>query len=142
MIDQNQRQYFAGQDVQSVIAALQGALWAQGIQLAQTGPAQWSGKGSAASYAMVPKVSVGVLPMQDGFFVDVKLSPDFDMNGLIIFIVAWLVFFPVAVILAIVAYQDWQNRGQQFFQAVWAPLASRIATPPGPQFGPGAWGPR
>jgi hypothetical protein len=140
MIDQSQRQYFTGQDVQGVITTVQGTLYSAGIQLQQTGPASWTGRGTAASYGMVPKVLIAALPMQGGFFLDVKVTPDFEGSGIVIFIVSWFVFFPLAIVLGVLAYQDWQRRGQQMLQSIWAPLAPRIAQPPGPQFGPSAWG--
>lgn len=135
MLDKNERQFFTGSDTQSVIQSLQGTLYAQGIALTQTGPAQWAGRGQTATYAMVPKVSVSLMQAQGGFFVDVRVSADFETNGLVIFIVAWLFFFPVAIVLAIMGYQEWEKRQQALQQALWAPLAHRIAAPP-----QAAWG--
>jgi len=138
MLDKSDRYYLAGQDVASAIATLQGALYSAGIPLAQVGPNQWSGRGQVGSYSMVPKVMVTTLPAQDGFFLDSRITPDFEGNGLVLFIVAWLFFFPVAIILAFMAYQDWQTRQTQLSQLMWAPLAPRIAQPPGQPWGPPA----
>ncbi len=136
MLDKNERQFFTGEDTQSVIQSLQGTLYQHGIGVTQTGPAQWGGRGQTAAYGMVPKVSISLMPAQGGFFVDVRVSADFETNGLVIFIVAWLFFFPVAIILGFLGYQDWQNRQMQLSQALWAPLAHRIAQPPAPAWGP------
>ncbi len=140
MLDRNERNYFTGQDVQGVVMTLQGALAAQGIYLQPYGPSNWSGRGQAASYGIAPKASLTATPVQGGFFVDLRFSPDFESNSLVLFIVAWLVFFPVAVILAVMAYQDWEVRQRQLFYAVWSPVAGLMAPPPMGMYGmpPGA----
>jgi hypothetical protein len=134
MLDRNDRQYFTGQDVQSVLSSLQSTLHASGIQLMPTGPSSWSGRGTLAVWSMVPKIQVSVMPVQGGFFLDLRISPDFEGNGIVLFVVSWFFFFPVAIVLAVLAYQDWQNRQTALFNALWAPLASRMAPPPGPQW--------
>lgn len=144
MLDKNERQFFAQEHAQSVIQTLSGTLLSAGIPLTQTGPNQWSGRGQLASYGMVPKVLVSMMPVQGGFFLEVRVVADFESNALVILIVLWFVFFPVAIIMAVMGYQDWERRQVQLFQAVWMPLSNRIAAPPGPQFGaPGpGWGAR
>lgn len=136
MLDKNERQYFSQEHAQSVIQTVSGTLHSAGIALTQTGPNQWTGRGQVASYGVVPKVLVSMMPMQNGFFLDVRIVADLESNAIVILIVLWFVFFPVALILGLMGYQDWERRQVQLFQAVWMPLANRIATPPGPQFGP------
>jgi hypothetical protein len=133
MLDKNERNYFPGADVNGTLTLLGGALAQSGIQLAQFGPNTWSGKGSVVNYGIAPKASVTVTQMQDGFFLDVRMSAEFESNALILFVVAWLFFFPIAIILAVMAYQDWEARMRQLFYAVWGPLAPRMGPPPGYQ---------
>lgn len=140
MLDKNERQFFSQDHAASVIQTLTGTLHAMGIPLTQTGPNQWSGRGQVASHGIVPKVLVTMAPMQNGFFLDVRAIADIESNSVVLLIVLWLVFFPVAIILGFMAYQDWERRQVQFFQAVWTPLANRMAQPPGPQFGPPGYG--
>jgi hypothetical protein len=101
--------------------------------LQQFGPATWSGRGQQAVYGIVPKVAITAQPVQGGFFLDVRMSPDFESNGLILFVVAWVLFFPIALILGVLAYQDWETRQRQLFYAVWSPLAGKMGPPPGYQ---------
>lgn len=133
MLDKNERNYFPGTDVNGILTILGGALGQSGIQLTQFGPNTWSGKGNVVNYGIAPKASVTVTQMQDGFFLDVRMSAEFESNGLILFVFAWLLFFPVAIILAVMAYQDWEARMRQLFYAVWTPLAPRMGPPPGYQ---------
>lgn len=133
MLDKNERNYFPGTDVNGVLGVLGGALAQIGIPLAQFGPTTWSGRGNQVSYGIAPKVSVTVSQMQGGFFLDVRISADFESNALILFVVAWLFFFPAAIILAVLAYQDWEARSRQLFFAVWSPLGPRMGPPPGYQ---------
>jgi hypothetical protein len=135
MLDKSDRQFVPGQDVASVINVLQGSLYAAGIVLAQTGPNQWVGRGQTATYSIVPKVMVSTMAAQGGFFLDVRIAADFEGNGLVIFIVAWLFFFPVAIVLAILAYQDWENRQKYLTGVIWSPLASRLGPPPAAPWG-------
>ncbi len=136
MLDKNERQFFAGNDPQPVIQGISGALYQAGIMLTQTGPNSWGGRAQTGAYGMVPKVAVSVMPVQGGFFIDVRVSPDFETNGLVIFLVAWLFFFPAAIILGLLGYQDWQNRQQQLSGALWSNVQHLMAAPPPPQWGP------
>ena len=121
--------------MQSVVQAIQGALYQSGIGMQQTGPNTWSGKGQQASYGMTPKVTLTTMPTQNGFSVDARVAADFETNGIIILVVAWLFFFPVAIILGILGYQDWQTRQNQLLAAIWAPVQHRMLAPAQPQYG-------
>lgn len=132
MLDKNEQKFITGTDTASVVQSLGGTLYQWGVPLQQTGPTQWAGRGTQASYGMVPKVSVTLTQAQGGFFCDIRVAADFETNGIVILIVAWLFFFPVAIILAYMGYQDWQGRQNQLFYALWTPLANRLAQPPAP----------
>jgi hypothetical protein len=147
MFDRNERQFFSGQDIASVVSAIGAGLSPTGIVLQQTAPNGWTGRAPGASYGLIPKVLVSAMPIQNGFYLDVRVAPDFDSGGLVLFILSWFFFFPLAIILGVLAYQDWQQRQAHLFASVWGPVANRIVAPPAPQFGagppmaPGAWGP-
>ena len=85
---------------------------------------------------MVPKVAVTISPIQDGVCVDVRVSPDFESNGIILFAVAWIFFFPAAVIMAILGYQDWERRAMWTMSAIWTPLSAQMINPPAAAWGP------
>lgn len=133
MLDKNERNYFPGTDVNGTLSILSGALAQSGIELAQFGPNTWGGRGKIVSYGIAPKASVTVTQMQDGYFLDIRMSPDFESNALVIFVISWIFVFPVAIILGVMAYQDWEARMRQLFFAVWSPLGPRMGPPPGYQ---------
>jgi hypothetical protein len=135
MLDKAERQFVPGQDVASVINTLQSSLYGVGITLAQTGPNQWTGRGQTATYSIVPKIMVSTAAAQGGYFLDVRIAADFEGNGLVLFVLAWFFFFPIAIVLAIMAYQDWQNRQNHLSQVIWSPLASRLGPPPAAPWG-------
>ncbi len=135
MIDKNEQRFFGGQDVASVIQQIQGALYQSGIPLQQTGPNSWAGKGQQSSYALTPSITLTTMPVQNGFSVDARVGADLQTNGIIILIVSWIFFFPLAIILGVLGYQDWQTRQTQLLAAIWAPVQNRMLAPPQPQYG-------
>lgn len=138
MIDKNEQRFFGGQDVGAVVQQIQGALYQSGVSLQQTGPNTWSGRSSNSSYGMAPKVTLTTMPAQGGFTVDARVAVDFETNAIIVLVLSWVFFFPLAIILAILGYQDWQTRQNQLLAAIWAPVQSRMMAPPVPQYGPPA----
>src|SRR5688572_7756542 len=106
MLDRNERQYFSGQDIQSIVNAIGGSLSQLGIILQPTGMNTWAGRAPGPSWGMFAKVLVSAVPVQDGFYLDVRVAPDFDSGGIVIFVVAWFFFFPAAIILGVLGYQD------------------------------------
>ncbi len=136
MLDKTEQKFLTGEDSQTVVQSISSVLYQSGIALTQTGPTQWSGRGTVASYGMVPKVSLTLNPGQGGSYCDIRVGPDFETNSVVIILVAWLFFFPIAIVLLVLGYQDWQNRQTYLFQSLWTPLSNRIAAPPGA----GGWG--
>ncbi len=151
MLDKTDQKFLSGDDQQTLVQSMSSVLYQSGIPLQQTGPSQWSGRGSLASYGMVPKVSITLNPGQGGSYCSIRVAPDFETNSVVIILVAWLFFFPIALVLLYLGYQDWQNRQNYLFQSLWTPLSNRIAAPPGAPWGaaqqgiqpagpPGGWG--
>jgi hypothetical protein len=136
MLDKIDRRYFGGSDLQSIVAAVHAALHQQGIGLQQTGPSGWSGRGQQPSYGVVPRVGLTLTQTPQGAIADLRVSPDLEGSGIVLFVVAWLFFFPVAIILLVLGYQEWERRAQALVAAVWAPVAHRMIAPPAPQWGP------
>jgi hypothetical protein len=126
VIDQSEQHYFQGADLASVTQTMQNALYQCGVGLHQTGPDSWTGRANAASYGMTAKVSLSAQRVGEGFSVNLRVSPDFEGTSLIIFIVLWVVFFPAAIIVAVLAYQDFQNRGTHLMRSVWSPVQQHM----------------
>jgi hypothetical protein len=137
VFDKTDRQFFSGQDVQSVVGTIQQALHAQGIPSQQTGPTTWAGRGVNPAWGLVPKVSIMAAPSPQGFYVDIRVLADIEGSGIVGFIVAWFLFFPVAIILGYMAYQDFTQRRDYLIHSLWSPVGHLIVAPnyPSPQFG-------
>ena len=141
MLDKADQRHFAGSDVAAVVGSIQGTLYQSGIQLQQTAPNVWTGRGTQSSWAMAPRVTLTVMQMPSGFGIDLRVSADFETNGIVLFVLAWFFFFPIAILLAVLGYQDWERRSVYLIQSVWAPLGSKMIAPPAPQWGPPAAAP-
>lgn len=141
MLDKADQRHFAGTDVSSVVGSIQSTLHQNGILLQQTAPNVWTGSGTQSSWSIKPRVTVTVMQMPSGFGVDLRVSADFESNGIVLFVVAWVFFFPIAILLAVLGYQDWERRSVYLIQSVWAPLAAKMIAPPAPQWGPTAAAP-
>jgi hypothetical protein len=129
VLDRADQKFFAGADVGPVVQAIQGGLYQQGIVTQQIGPAQWSGRASDTRWAMRPRATLWAYPAPGGFVVQASVSAEFETNGLILFAVLWFVLFPAAVIVAVLAYQEWQRRQSELLLSVWGPVVQRIAAP-------------
>ena len=111
MLDKTDQKFFAGVDVGPVVHAIQGGLYQQGIATQQVGPSQWSGQASQTRWAVAPRASLSTYPAPGGFVVVAEVSAQFETNGLIVFMVLWFLCFPAAVIVAVLAYQEWAPTG-------------------------------
>lgn len=137
MFDKTDRQFFSGQDVQGVVGTIQQALHAQGIPTQQTGPTTWAGRGTVPAWGLVPKVAISVAPSPQGFYVDIRVLADVEGSGIVGFILAWIFFFPVAILLGYMAYQDFTQRRDYLIHSLWSPVGHLIIAPnyASPQFG-------
>jgi len=129
MIDQSDRRFFAGSDVASVISRLAQGLAAQNLDFTQTGPSNWRGRGTEPAYGVVPVVRLSVTPSPDGFCIDARFTLDIEGLGIAVFVVAWFFCFPVAIVLALLAYQNVSTRQQELRNALWEPVRSQIIAP-------------
>jgi hypothetical protein len=141
MIDKSERRYFSGNDVYGVVGAVRDTLYRFGIPLDQTGPAQWSGTSSKTSWGTRQKAIVRAEQTPNGFSLDVRFTVDLDSSGILILILCWFFFFPAAIVLCVLAYQDVSRAEQDMLGAVWHPLQHAMIAPNfAPPFGPPAPG--
>ncbi|HEY6562648.1 MAG TPA: hypothetical protein VI072_35515 [Polyangiaceae bacterium] len=130
MIEKFERQYFSGADTQSVVQSIQYTLYQSGIQVSQVAPNSWTGRAGEVSYGLRLKATLTVQPAPGGFVIDLRIGSDIETNGIILLVVLWLVFFPAAIVIALLAYQDVSGRQTRLAQAVWGPIANRMMAPP------------
>ena len=91
---------------------------------------------------LVPTISFYAAPSPQGFYVDARLSVDNEGTGIVWFILLWIFFFPAAIVLAVLAYNDANARLQQLQQMLWAPVSHLLIAPNyPPAFGQQPFGP-
>lgn len=140
MLDKVDRRWFSGTDPVSILQSIQGTLYQYGIQAQQVGPASWSGRGQHPSWGIVPKVGFTITEAQGSVMVDLRVSADIEGNGIVVLVLCWLFFFPLAIVFGVLGYQDFDRRAHEILAAVWAPLSHKLIAPPAPQWGAGAVG--
>ena len=129
MLDRSDRQFFSGNDVNGLINTLLNSLYSAGLPVQQTGPNTWKARGTVPSYGMVPVVSIVAMPTPQGFCVDARCTVDIEGSGIAIFVVLWLVFFPAAIILGIMAYNALSPLPTQVLQVMWTPVQHLFIAP-------------
>jgi hypothetical protein len=136
VLDKTEQRFFGGTDAGPVVQAIQGALYQRGMATQQVGPAQWSGQATQTRWAMAPRATLWTYPAAGGFVVVAQVSAEFENNGLIVFALLWFFCFPAAVIVAVLAYQEWQKKQSELLFEIWGPVAEWMAAPM-PPYGPG-----
>ena len=139
MVTRAERQFFAGSNLHSVVGPMQQALQAQGVLAQQVGSQAWNGSGTPSSWGVVMKVSIVAMPSPSGFSVEFQSWAELESNGLILFCMLGLFFFPAAAIIGFLAYQELVQRQSVVHHAVWAPLSHLFVAP---NFPPAFAGPR
>lgn len=87
---------------------------------------------------MAPQATLAAYPVPGGVVVQATVGAQFETNGLIVFVLLWLFCFPAAVIVAVLAYQEWQKKQSELLFAIWSAVAALMAAPyapwpPGPR---------
>jgi hypothetical protein len=107
-----------------------------GSALAQVGPTAWAGRSLARSWNITQTITVQTMPAPGGTGVQITTGAEVDQTGMVLFIVAAVLLWPVAVIVGFLAYDDFNKRRQYALQMIWsqlgAPMAPMAPTQPGP----------
>ena len=130
MLSRSEVRHFRGSDMAEVALGMQQALAAHGLAFYPVAPGAWTAKGPIV-YGLLPKVDVIAYPAAGGFTIELRVNPEFDTNGIVIFVVLWMFCFPGAIVGAILAYQDFTNRQNALLYAAWAPFWQRLAAAAG-----------
>ena len=113
----------------SVLQSIQSSLYQRGISTRPTGPTRYAGRAAQARWGIVPKACLVVHPTTGGFVIDATVAADPKGVVLTALVLACLVFFPAALIGALLILQDWQKRRAELLAAVWGAVAHQIAAP-------------
>lgn len=130
VFDKTDRRFFQGQDIGFVLPAIQRALYeSHGVTLVQSGPTQWIGKSTQASYSLSPKVVLNVDPMPNGFSIDARVAADLDGTGIAMVVLCYLFCLPAGIVLALLAHQDFAQRRDTIMQTTWYPVQHLMTAP-------------
>jgi hypothetical protein len=129
VLNRTERQFFGGNDLQSVMGPIQYALQSQGIRLQQVGPQAWNGGGAPSSWGMAMKVSFFAMQSPSGYSLELNSWADLEGNGVILLCVLGVFFFPAALIIGFLAYQEMTQRQAAVHHAVWSPVSHLFVAP-------------
>lgn len=134
MFDRTERAFFAGNDVAGIVNRLQRVLQTDDLFVQQTSPVVWAGKSPRTSWWIAPRVTLMVSPTPRGFVVEARVSADIEPGGAIAMVLSWFFCFPGAIIMAVLAYQDFTNRQRALFERMNGEVAHLMIEPnfPGP----------
>jgi hypothetical protein len=129
VFDKTERAFFAGTDVPAVVRRLQSALHVAEVPTQQTAPASWVGRGVRTSWSIVPRVTMNAAPTPNGFMVEVRVSADVEPTGAIVLVVCWLFCFPAAILVAVLAHQDFTRRQAELFAGMLSEIGHLMIEP-------------
>jgi hypothetical protein len=135
MFNKKDRVFVTRVDPNTLMQTLQGTLAQLGYQPAGPAGVGYMCVGAPLGYGVIPKVLVNVMPAQfpsgqGGHVIDVDVRSDIDQSSLIIAIVLAFFFFPIAAILAFVAYQNFEQHATYVVTAVRNSVGPYMAAPP------------
>ncbi|HHH29002.1 MAG TPA: hypothetical protein ENK57_11755 [Polyangiaceae bacterium] len=140
MFNKNARWYFPIQDPNQVVQALGQACQSRSIMLVPSGPSRWEGKGSPWGTGMSPKVTVMARPDQQGMWVEVHTTVDFDGTGILL-IYLGLLCLPIAIVYLILSHQKFEQNARDMMNALQQSVAHLAGNPQAAAFGqPQGWG--
>ncbi len=103
---------------------------ATGAALVQVGPTMWSGRSMAKSWGITPTVLLNAAAAQGGTGVQITIGAELDTTGWVLFILAAVFFWPAAVLIGFLAYDDFNKRRQYALQVFWSQLGAPAAPSP------------
>ncbi len=118
---------------------MQDMAWAAtgvGLPLARVSPTSWMGKTPETSLGY--KLDTRVFANQAGPWtqVTIKIEMSVEDKGAIFLWLSWVVCFPIAAVLWILAYQDCTKHKAQVFAALWnASERAQLGSPHAPGAG-------
>jgi hypothetical protein len=103
---------------------------ATGVALVPYAQGAWSGRSVGKSWNTSLLVSVQMMPAPGGMGVQITTGAEVDQNGWIILIVLLVFFWPAALLVGYLGYDDFNKRRQVIHQQIWAQLGAPAM--PGP----------
>jgi hypothetical protein len=142
MFRRQDRVVVGGIELPALLQGLQSTMHSQAIvPFGAASPGGYVGMGPGVGYGVRPKVSVHCYPMQGGTVVDIELVAEVDSSSMVLGILLLVVFWPIAVILGVLAHQAYERYASQLLVNIRSVLAPymQAASPPFPIAPPPGW---
>ena len=98
--------------------------------LVPVAPQAWTGKTMTRSYGLATTVSTRVMAVSGGTSVEVTVGAELDTSSIVILVVLLVLFWPVALVLGYLGYDDFTKRRAYAMHMVWQNLAAAAGTQP------------
>jgi hypothetical protein len=102
---------------------------ASSAQVAQMQPYFWQGRSYGSVWGMQAEVAVRTMTTPDGTSVHVTVGAQIEQNALIVFILMCFFFFPAALIIGLLAYNDFTSRRFVVMEGVFARISAATGKP-------------
>ena len=119
MFEDSQTRAIPSDSYEQSLAGLAWAAGPHGRPLARVSPVMWMGKTAESSYGFVLDTRVHAVPMGQWTNVTIKLEMSVEDKGALLLFVSWVLCFPAAVVLWLLAWSDYSKRKQQLFYDLW-----------------------
>jgi len=117
-------------DASQVVPLLPQAVYeSAAVQLAQVQPAYWHGRSVGSVWGMQAEVTIRTMTTPDGTNVHVTVGAQLEQNALIIIVLLGLFFFPGAIILALIAYNDFTSRRTMVLESIFGRISAATGKP-------------
>jgi hypothetical protein len=103
---------------------------ATGVPLVPYAPGAWSGRSLGKSWNVSLLVSVQTMPGPGGLGVQITTGAEVDQTGWILLCVMLVFFWPAALVVGYLGYDDFNKRRQIVHQQIWGMLGA--GAPPSP----------
>lgn len=99
------------------------------VQLAQTQPYFWQGRSVGSVWGMQAELTVRTMTTPDGTSVHVTVGAQVEQNSLIVFVLLCFFFFPAALVLGLLAYNDFTSRRLVVMESVFSRISAATGKP-------------
>jgi hypothetical protein len=100
------------------------------VQLAQMQPYFWQGRSQGHVWGMHAELTVRTMTTADGTNVAVTVGAQLEQNALIVFVLSCFFFFPMALVLGLLAYNDFTSRRFVLMESIFARISAATGKPP------------
>jgi hypothetical protein len=131
VFNRGDRLFFAASDAQAVMTPMLHVLSAYGVVPYQTGPASWTGQSPPSTWGLALKSNVYAVSSPHGLTVEVQTLAHLDFSiGIVLFYILFLFCLPAALVIALLAYNDFTQRQTAVLFSIRQSVAHKLVAPP------------